>query len=296
MRKIAAFVRLSRLTFLFGGFAGFGLGAAVAAACGARITPAAYLAGQTMVTAFHLMTHYANEFFDRGADRYGTPTAFSGGSGVIASGELAPPAALVAALTCAAAGTVATLWFVRAGLPAAAAIGAAIGVGAWIYSAPPLRLSGRGWGELDTMVVVGMLVPAAGYAAFTGRFDAVILAATLAPACAIFAMMIAVEWPDRAADAAAGKRNLVVRLGTLAAGRLAALAALGVAPALIAVLGRRLWWAGIPFTLLVIPGIAGFVRAIASPARPAVEIAGRGVALFALTVSLELLGYVALLR
>jgi len=37
----------------------------------------------------------------------------------------------------------------------------------------------------------------------------------------MFAMMLAVEWPDRAADAAGGKRNLLVRRGPAAAGRLA---------------------------------------------------------------------------
>jgi 1,4-dihydroxy-2-naphthoate octaprenyltransferase len=296
MRKIAAFVRLSRLTFLFGGFAGFGLGAAVAAAGGAPISAGAYAAGQLMVTGFHLMTHYANEFFDRAADRHGTPTAFSGGSGVIATGELRARTALTAALLCAGAGLLSALWFTASGAPLTAALGVAIGAGAWAYSAPPVRLAARGWGELDTTLVVGVLVPSAGYAAFTGRVDGAMLGATVAPAAAMFAMMIAVEWPDRAADAAAGKRNLVVRLGSPGAAYLATGGALVALAALLLAVGRCASWAGAPFALLLLPVAVGFVRALTPPARPAVEIAARGVTLFALTVSYELLGYVTFLR
>jgi 1,4-dihydroxy-2-naphthoate octaprenyltransferase len=295
MHLAGAFLRLSRPKFLVGGFAGFALGAAIAAYEGTPVTLARYAAGQAMVTAFHLMTHYANDYFDHRSDRHGEPTAFSGGSGVLVRGDLSPRTALIAALACAALGLLAVAGFARAGQPVAAGIGAAIGVLAWSYSAPPLRLAGRGWGEADTAVVVAMLVPLAGYAAFTGRVDGLALTATLAPACAMFAMMIAVEWPDREADTAGGKHNLLVRLGPETAARLAAGAALLIVPGLFIAIGRGAPWTGAVFALMLVPLVVGFVRQFRARRAPT-ELAARGVALFLLTVVFELFGYVAVLR
>jgi 1,4-dihydroxy-2-naphthoate octaprenyltransferase len=295
MHLATAFVRLSRPKFLVGGFAGFALGAAVAAYEGTPVTLARYAAGQAMVTAFHLMVHFANDFFDHAGDRHGEPTAFSGGSGVLVSGALAPSVALWAALACAAVGFLGVAGFVLSGQPVAAGIGAAIGLLAWSYSAPPLRLATRGWGEADAALVVAVLVPLTGYATFTGTLDARALAATLAPACAMFAMMLAVEWPDRLADAASGKCNLLVIRGPAAAGRLATVAALLIIPALVAAIWWGAPWPGAAFALLLVPLVVGFVGWFRVPRTPE-ELAARGVALFLLTVLFELFGYVAVRR
>jgi 1,4-dihydroxy-2-naphthoate octaprenyltransferase len=297
MRNVAAFVRLSRPKFLLGGLAGFALGAAVAAYEGVPLTALRYAAGQVLVTAFHLMTHYANDYFDRVSDRRGRPSAFSGGSGVLVEGTLPPRAALAAALACAVVGALAVAGFASAGLTVPALIGAAIGVLAWSYSAPPLRLAGRGWGELDTALVVAVLVPLAGYAVFAGTVDALALAATLGPAFAMFAMMIAVEWPDREADAAGDKRNLIVRYGPAAAARLAAGGVVLIVPALFVAIGWGAPAAGGVFALLLLPLVVPFARRLWAPdGAPGVELAGRGVALFLLTVVFELFGYVTVLR
>jgi 1,4-dihydroxy-2-naphthoate octaprenyltransferase len=208
-----AFVRLSRLLFLFGGFAGVALGAAVAAWSGRPLDAAAYLWVQGMVTAFQLMVHYANDYFDRHVDVHGTPALWSGGSGVLAAGELNHTVALWAALGCAALGLAATAHAALAGDRTLAIAGIAIFVLAWSYSAPPLRLAERGLGEIDTVLVVAVLVPCAGYAAFTGTVDGTILRACIAPAAAMFAMMLAVGLPDAGTDFLAGKATLVVRWG-----------------------------------------------------------------------------------
>lgn len=295
MHFAAAFVRLSRPKFLIGGFAGFALGTAIAAYEGIPVTLARYAAGQAMVTAFHLMTHYANDYFDQLSDRHGKPGAFSGGSGVIVSGALAPQTALAAALACAAIGLLAVAAFAWTGQAAVAWIGTAIGLLAWSYSAPPMRLAARGWGEADTVAVVAVLVPLAGYAAFSGTVDILVLTATLGPACAMFAMMIAVEWPDHAADAAGGKRNLLVRCGPTAAGRIAAAGALLIVPALLIAIGRGAPWPGAAFALLLAPVVAGYIGWFRGQRAPA-ELAARGVTLYLLTVVFELFGYVTVLR
>lgn len=215
---VAAFIRLGRPLFLGGGFLLFGLGAAVAAFAGAPFHPGRHLVGQLAVTAFQLMTHYANDYFDYEADLANrTPTRWSGGSRVLQSRVIPRAAALVAALVLAAVGLGATAYLAtRPGagpwlLPALLAIFLL----AWEYSAPPLRLCATGWGELDTALVVTALVPFVGLAVHAPGLDGWrILLPAVAPLCALqFAMLVAIELPDRAGDASTGKRTLVVRLG-----------------------------------------------------------------------------------
>jgi 1,4-dihydroxy-2-naphthoate octaprenyltransferase len=217
VRRLVAFVRLGRPLFLGGGFVLYALGAAIAHASGHAIDWRRYALGQGAVTALQLMVHYANDYFDLEADRANqTPTKWSGGSRVLPGGELPPYVALVAALVLAAIGAVLALLL---GGHALATL-AVIFVLAWSYSAPPLRLCARGLGELDTAVVVTVLVP---YLAFTlqGGTDLTLLALSIVPPALLqLAMLVAIEFPDAAGDAATGKRTLVVRLGAPVAARL----------------------------------------------------------------------------
>lgn len=251
MRRIAAlaaFVRLGRPLFLGGGFVLYALGAAIAHATGHAIDGYRYALGQGAVTAFQLMVHYANDYFDLEADRANqTPTRWSGGSRVLPGGELPPRVALHAALVLAAIGAVLALVL---GGHALATL-AVIFVLAWSYSAPPLRLCATGLGELDTALVVTVLVP---YLAFSlqGGTDLTLLALTIVPPALLqLAMLVAIEFPDAAGDAATNKRTLVVRLGAPAAARLyVAITALAFAwPPLAHVLGLP----GVVSLAMVIP-------------------------------------------
>jgi 1,4-dihydroxy-2-naphthoate octaprenyltransferase len=217
VRRLGAIVRLARPWFLPGGFASFALGAAVARFDGYAIGWQAYLWGQVLVTSFHLMVHFANDYFDQPSDALTTRTPWSGGSGVLPAGELPASAALAAALACAGVGLVATLHAAFAGEIVVALLGLVVAVLGWVYSAPPVRLVARGAGELDAIVVVALLVPAIGYATFAGTLGPHAVSAVVPGACAMFAMILAVEIPDAAADAATGKRNLVVRWGVASA-------------------------------------------------------------------------------
>jgi 1,4-dihydroxy-2-naphthoate octaprenyltransferase len=218
MRRVVAFIKLGRFEFLGGGFLLYGLGAAIA---GPPIDLARYVLGQAAVTAFQLMTHYANDYFDFEADCANTtPTRWSGGSRVLPDGALPRYVALVAALVLAAIGVAVTIALALTGASLAAATLALVFVLAWGYSAPPLRLCARGLGELDTALVVTVLVPWLGFH-LQGGAAGDQLALTLVPLALLqIAMLIAIEIPDAAGDAITGKRTLVVRLGRATATRL----------------------------------------------------------------------------
>jgi 1,4-dihydroxy-2-naphthoate octaprenyltransferase len=262
--QVVAFVRLGRPLFLVGGFVFYGLGAAIAAylggarAGGGAIDWRRFAWGQAAITAMHLMTHYCNDYFDFAADRANaTPTRWSGGSRVLPDGELSPVVALLAALVLALFACAATaIAVLHAGAPSTAVpLLLATIIFAWEYSAPPLRLHSTGWGELDAALVVAGLTPAVGFYLQAEQWRLLPLLA-IAPLGALqFAMLLSIEFPDAAGDAAAGKRTLVVRLG---AERAAALYQAVVAAAYLAL--PLLVAAGLP---LIVAGAALLTSPIA---------------------------------
>jgi 1,4-dihydroxy-2-naphthoate octaprenyltransferase len=238
--QLIAFLKLGRPHFLLGGALLFALGSALAAVQGLKIDWVRYAWGQSVITTAQWMTHYANDYFDLAADRENaTPTRWSGGSRVLVSGAIAPRAALVAALVLAMLACIAALRLAslpacpRFTLPLALLIIAL----SWWYSAPPLRLLSRGLGEATTALVVTGLTPLLGFYIQTGTWQSPLLLVCFPVMCLQFAMLLTIELPDAAGDAAQGKRTLVVRYGAAWAGHaigLVLLAAFGALPLLLA--------------------------------------------------------------
>lgn len=127
---------------------------------------------------------------------------------------------------------------------------------AWAYSAPSLQLSGKGIGEFFLMIAFGLL-PAGGAAWLqSGVFD--LATVLLAVPLGIWVMLILWinEVPDRKADAANGKRTLVVRLGLDGARlgyRLLHVAAYAAIVALVA-MGSMPWWIAVAAPLVLAGG------------------------------------------
>jgi len=133
------------------------------------------------------------------------------------------------------------------------------GVGlALFYPMPPLKLSYRGLGELAVGLSYGPLITAGAYLVQRGTvtLDVILLSAVLGLLIAAFLWVN--EFPDYRADLAAGRRNLVVRLGRPKAARVFVAIMAGAAAGL-----TLLPLAGLPVavwlgSLFLIPGaIAG---------------------------------------
>jgi len=82
---------------------------------------------------------------------------------------------------------------------------------AWAYTAPPLRLVYRGFGELMTMIMGGFLMGGIGYFAIKGTVDLTYVLFSIPIMLMMFAFAFYVEIPDRNADLQGHKKTLVVR-------------------------------------------------------------------------------------
>ncbi|MFZ0491654.1 MAG: prenyltransferase [Acidimicrobiia bacterium] len=257
MGPLLAFVKLSRPHFLLGGALLFALGSAGAG----DIAWLEYALGQAMVTSMQITAHFVNEYADREVDRgVDRRTMFSGGSGVLVSGDLKPEVALRAAWASTTIGVILAA-VVAVGSPLAAGVGLIALAVSWGYSMPPIRLLGTGWGELATSLVVVVAVPVIGWTVQQAPASVALWWAIGILLPVHMAMMLAFELPDIESDAAAGKRVLGVRLGEARSGRLIAI--MLVLAAVIAVIG------------VAVGGIAGGAAwAVAAGLIPALALLG----------------------
>ncbi|HEX9184520.1 MAG TPA: prenyltransferase [Burkholderiales bacterium] len=249
---LARYFAATRPAFLSVTFVGCVLGIAAAHADG--VAPNASTAFLTL--AFALIAHAGinvlNDYYDalNGSDAANTERRypFTGGSRFIQNGVLSLRATRVFGVTLLAAVVPAGLvlaWQSGAGLLWIGLAGLAIG---WAYSAPPLKLMSRGLGELAVACGWLIVVLGADYVQ-RGDFSFTPVAAGLGFALHVANLLFINQFPDVNADAVAGKRNLVVRLGPERARWLY--------PVILAV--ACLW-------------LAGFVRAGALPALAAMAL------------------------
>ncbi|GAB4118859.1 MAG: 1,4-dihydroxy-2-naphthoate polyprenyltransferase [Sideroxydans sp.] len=163
----------------------------------------------------HAGVNVLNDYYDalNGTDAQNTERIFpfTGGSRFIQNGVLTMAQTRnfgFALMACVAA---AGLWLMVHAAPQLFYIGIAGLFIGWAYSAPPFRLNSRGWGEL--CVAAGFLAITVG-ADFVQRkgFAAAPFIAGLPYALLVTNLLYINQFPDRAADTAAGKLHWVARL------------------------------------------------------------------------------------
>lgn len=298
-RQLALFLRLSRPHFLLGGFLLYALGVSIASYLGKPVNAVTYLLGQIIVTSIQLMTHYLNEYFDAPGDSKNTNrTLFSGGSGALGPDGLPRITALYAGIiTMAFAAVFAGMLLVRERasiLPWLVLLLAFLG--AFGYSAPPLKLIHSGYGELVASFVVAGLVPAFSFSLQTGDLHRLLFMTTIPLIALHFAMMITFQLPDYASDVKYGKRTLMVRAGWQTAMRFhdGAILFAGLA-FLVAYLSGFPWRVSLS-TLIAVPlGIAQIwqMNRIRQGQSPNWKLlTWNGLLVFGLTAYLEWMGFV----
>ena len=86
-------------------------------------------------------------------------------------------------------------------------------IAGYFYSMPPFRWVERGFGEVLIGICYGWLPVAVGYYLQAGELPPVLFWVSLPIAFTIFNVIFVNEYPDWEGDTAAGKANLLVRIG-----------------------------------------------------------------------------------
>jgi len=167
------------------------------------------------VAALHLGANLLNDYYDSfGSDPINIhATPYSGGSRVIQEGGLTPASVRFLAFLFLGVGCVCGLALIFLGRPWVALLGTLGLLAGYLYSAQPVQLMSAGLGEGAIFLAFGPLVTWGTYYVQTGTLKPVGLAIAVPLAFLITAILWINEFPDLKADAEAGKRQLVVRLG-----------------------------------------------------------------------------------
>lgn len=193
--------------------------------------------------AMHAGTNLANDYYDW--VQYTGDLPYHGGSGVIQEGKIPPEAVKRAALLTFAAAFAAGLYLSTvAGLPVL--MFTLLGLlGAYFYSAPPVRFGYRGLAEVVCGLSMGPVIVLGTYYTQAGRLSAEALAASLPLASFVAFILFGESIPDIDEDRQTGKWTVAARLGqrraiqvyvlwiVLTGLAVAALAAAGLLPPLL---------------------------------------------------------------
>lgn len=213
---LARYVAATRPAFLSVTLVGCLLGLASAQADGAVLRPLQAFLTLAFALVAHAGINVLNDYYDalNGSDAANTERRFpyTGGSRFIQNGVLGLRATGIFGYALLAAVVPAGLWLAHASATGLLWIGlAGLAIG-WAYSAPPLKLMSRGLGEAAVALGWLIVVLGADYVQ-RGTFSWTPVAAGLGYALLVANLLFINQFPDVKADAAAGKRNLVVRLG-----------------------------------------------------------------------------------
>ena len=218
MTRIRAWLALSRPPFHTVGLLPFVLGTLLAYRKEDVFDFQVFLLGTIGVVLIMLSTYYGGEYWDHLEDALSArnkASRFAGGSGVVQKGALSRQAALTASIASLSLALVVglVLQFVYSTGPWTLAFGVLGMFAGFLYSARPFRWVSTGLGELLIAFCYGWLPPAVGHYLQTTRIAPLIHWIAIPIAFTIFNVILLNEFPDYEADRAAGKTNLLVRVG-----------------------------------------------------------------------------------
>ncbi|MGZ5276605.1 MAG: UbiA family prenyltransferase [Caldimonas sp.] len=192
------------------------IGLATAYAGGVRIDPSTAIVSVLFAFVAHAGINVLNDYYDalNGTDDANTERIFpfTGGSRFIQNGVLTHRDTAIYGTLLMLAVVAAGLWLTAVSAPGLIWIGTAGLFIGWTYSAPPLKLNSRGWGELCVWAGFALIAIGTDFVQ-RGHLSPAPLVAVASYALLVTNVLYINQFPDRNADAVAGKRHWVVRLG-----------------------------------------------------------------------------------
>ena len=169
---------------------------------------------------FHLSVNLAHEYYDwkSGTDNININAIrpFTGGSGMIQLGAITPLEELIFGLSLMILGVIIGIYILLQVLKVALTLLFIGGIAVFsilFYTTPPIKLSYRGVGEFFVFLNFGPLMALGAYVVLAQRIHLEPLIIGVLLGLFTASILIINEFPDAEADAKAGKKHLVVRLG-----------------------------------------------------------------------------------
>ena len=166
--------------------------------------------------AINIGTNLANDYFDHlsGADeRNPYPTRFSGGSRVIQEGLILPENILIAAMVSYSTGIILGLYLTFQSDWRLLLFGILGVMLSFFYTAPPLQLGYRGWGEPLVGILLGPLAVLGSYYIYTRMLSPQAFFLSLPIGFLVMGVLYINQFPDAEYDAASGKLHWIARMG-----------------------------------------------------------------------------------
>ncbi len=213
LSQILSIIKLARPLVLLSTFSAWLLGVAISFGLGYEFKWNSFFYGLTSMLLASSSIHFVNEYADYETDALTKRTFYSGGSGIIQSGNITRQSVLhYAVITALAALTTQNIAIIYGYQKWETILILVAGIiGGWIYSLPP-SLAWRGLGEAWNTLLVAWLLPFYGFVQMSRTTDTWVLLAVLPVTFLAFNNLLGVTWPDRAADQAVGKKTLATRL------------------------------------------------------------------------------------
>lgn len=216
-KKMKVWYNALRAPFLVAGIPSVIIGALIAYIQNNSFNPILFILTLTGVLLGHISVNLLNDYYDHKLltddinQAYIRP--FSGGSRVL-------PLGLLSSLEVLSASLISLLIFLAIGLYLTLLRGwIIIGLGLlgaffiYSYNAPPLRLSGKGIGELVVGISFGILIALGSYVVQSGTISLAPIYVSIPMTITVALILLINEFPDYEADKATGRKNLVVLLG-----------------------------------------------------------------------------------
>lgn len=207
-------IKLGRPQFTFGILMYFLIGTLLALLLNAEFNLYKFIWGYLILFMASMATHYSNDYFDFRVDQFGTRTPFSGGSGILVENpELKDLSKKLAYLFICLSIIIAAGFTLYYSFPITFFLFVLFGNAlVWFYSAPPIKLSYRGLGEIGNLLN-GFIMPGAGYFVTMGTIDLPFIVFSIPFLFLQFMFTIGVEIPDLEGDRMGGKITWIVAKG-----------------------------------------------------------------------------------
>ncbi len=269
-KNLFKFIKLGKPQFAIFLFFYFSMGALLAVLFNAQFDLSKFILGYAIIFFSTWAVHYHNDYFDFKADHYVTPTAISGGSGVLVehpewkeSSKWMAIALIGLTLLIAAVFTIIfsySVWFFVYVLIS--------NILAWFYAAPPIKLSYRGLGEFGN-TAIGLLFPGLGYFALMGTLNLPFFIFIIPMVFLQLLFTNSVEIPDMEGDRLGGKKTWIASRGREFGFKLIAISGFLATVSFLIIPFTNLFPASINFKILalisLIPLSLGIVELIKKP-------------------------------